>query len=113
MEYRADQKMGPLLFASDARGSSEGDFGAYGITVSHLSAKEAEVIMEVGEAPTLSVCRADGTLSRKLGTPKHLVPTAPTHGYQIILPKKQDGNMFIVESGNFRTTSRLERLEQL
>jgi len=75
MVHHAGRPYGPLLFASDAKGSDEHDNGSYGIAVTNLLKGETHLIQTLGEAPSYSIARVNGDLS---GLCQRVAPLNPT-----------------------------------
>ena len=77
MVHRLGLSFSSLLLASDARGPRHGDAGAYGIVASDITADEVQQLLQVGEAPALSIARANGELGGLKHADRPLLPTVP------------------------------------
>ncbi len=66
----------PMMFGTDAMGSTETDWGGYGIVASELQEEEMKVLLKVGELPGRSIARLDGLNGTKFPD-RPLVPTVP------------------------------------
>ena len=64
----------PMMFATDAMGASELDWGGYGIVASELTDSEKRVLLKVGELPGRSIARLDGLNGTKFPE-RPLIPT--------------------------------------
>lgn len=66
----------PMMFGTDAMGSTETDWGGYGIVASELQEDEMKILLKVGELPGRSIARLDGLTGTKFPD-RPLVPTVP------------------------------------
>ena len=66
----------PMMFATDAMGASEEDWGGYGIVASELAEDEKRLLLKVGELPGRSIARLNGLNGTKYPD-RPLIPTVP------------------------------------
>ena len=52
----------PILFATDAMGSNESDFGGWGVVATQPAHEDLVALFQAGSRPGLSVCRLDGKI---------------------------------------------------
>ena len=76
MSCHVGSKWGPWLFATDAMGQNDVDFGGCGIVATPLEEGEVTALLCQGEAPGLTVARLDSTGGAK-HPEKMLKPTVP------------------------------------
>ena len=60
MVLHLGSKILPMMFGTDAMGSTETDWGGYGIVASELQEEEMKILLKVGELPGRSIARLDG-----------------------------------------------------
>ena len=99
MSCHLGSKWGPWLFATDAMGQNDFDFGGFGIVATPLQEGEVATLLSQGEAPGLTVARLDS-----VGGAKHpermLKPSVPF----TMLPQKffEEDRWLEVERGRWK-----------
>ena len=99
MYCRLDHKLLPFLFATDAQGSGEGDFGGYGIVATKLTEAERKIVLDQSELPGRTVARVS-ELGGVKNASAQLLPTVP----RSMLPPAitHESRWIAVESGRWR-----------
>ena len=65
--------LAPVLFASDAQGSNDDDFGGWGVVARNISPSEAATVFQMGARPGRSVVKLSGDFAG-LRRPEESVP---------------------------------------
>ena len=69
--------LSPTLFATDAQGSNEHDYGGYGIVGAVVPPRTAALAFELGSAPGYTVARLDGSIDGLLRPGRELRRRTP------------------------------------
>ena len=76
MQAHVGAEILPWLFATDAMGQNEYDFGGYGIVATSITSEEIDILLRQGEQVGRTVAQLDVVGGSKFGD-RHLQPTTP------------------------------------
>ncbi len=76
MQAHVGAEILPWLFATDAMGQNEFDYGGFGIVATNVSPEEVKILLRQGEQVGRTVAQLDVVGGSKFGD-RHLLPTTP------------------------------------
>jgi len=77
MSHKLYRPTTSIIFASDAEGSNNEDFGGFGVVGAKISEDQMRQVFEAGTRPGMTVAKMDGSLTHKFGSAKEILARIP------------------------------------